>query len=287
MSTQYNGQSGNVTIAASLTISSMSGAPTNPTLITTSTSHGLTTGDFVDVSGVDGNTAANGIWKATVTSPTQISIPVASNGTYAGPNGVVSPLTIGATYAIPSDGDTRNAASVDVALEALGDRTAFLVRATGGRKLVGVQAFNTNNPGFGTTWGTILSTSTSWTVSGASPWVVVFPVVAGGIASDVIEATLTTAGSLAGASSFVGVSLGYAIAFQGGTFTPAKIPGAASYLPTAGGLVVSSGFLTAPQTGNLRLYVGHEAQAAGSTTTNLIGDYSLVVKLWRNTGANQ
>ncbi len=54
----------------------------NPIVITTQTAHGLTSGRTVVITGVSGNTAANGTFVITVTSTTKFSIPIAGNGTY-------------------------------------------------------------------------------------------------------------------------------------------------------------------------------------------------------------
>lgn len=64
----------------------------SPIKITTSTSnpggptaHGLATGDHVTISGVEGNTGANGNWTVTVTSATQFTLDGSSgNGNYTG-----------------------------------------------------------------------------------------------------------------------------------------------------------------------------------------------------------
>ncbi len=59
-------------------------AATNATPIQiTTAAHGLTTGDRVLVSGVGGNTAANGIWSVTVVNATQFTLDTsAGNGIY-------------------------------------------------------------------------------------------------------------------------------------------------------------------------------------------------------------
>ncbi|MEE4113372.1 MAG: PilC/PilY family type IV pilus protein [Desulfobacteraceae bacterium] len=46
----------------------------SPIVVTTSTSHGLTTGNFVEIVGVEGNTAANGLHKITVQSTTTFAL---------------------------------------------------------------------------------------------------------------------------------------------------------------------------------------------------------------------
>jgi hypothetical protein len=55
---------------------------TNPIVITTSAPHGYVTGDTVFHRGIGGNTAANGTFTITVTSPTQYTIPIQGNGAY-------------------------------------------------------------------------------------------------------------------------------------------------------------------------------------------------------------
>jgi hypothetical protein len=55
---------------------------TSPVVITTTAAHGLTTGDFVFVDGVEGNTGANGHYSITVLTPTTFSL-TTSTGTGA------------------------------------------------------------------------------------------------------------------------------------------------------------------------------------------------------------
>jgi hypothetical protein len=64
-----------------LTISGASNA--SPIEITTASPNGYTTGDQVFIDGVQGNTAANGLWTVTVISPTTFSLSGSSgNGSY-------------------------------------------------------------------------------------------------------------------------------------------------------------------------------------------------------------
>ncbi len=64
-----------------LTVTAASNA--NPINITTSSPHGLITNQFIGVYGVVGNTAANGGWTVTVTSPTTFNLNgAAGNGAY-------------------------------------------------------------------------------------------------------------------------------------------------------------------------------------------------------------
>ena len=56
---------------------------TSPIVITTSAAHDMTTGDYVFLDQVGGNTAANGLWAVTVTSTTSFSLNTSvGNGAY-------------------------------------------------------------------------------------------------------------------------------------------------------------------------------------------------------------
>jgi hypothetical protein len=67
--------------ALNLTVQSTSGNLVSPITITTTTNHGLTTGQTVTISSVTGNTNANGTWTATVTGLNTFTIPATGNGT--------------------------------------------------------------------------------------------------------------------------------------------------------------------------------------------------------------
>lgn len=73
--------------AAVLTISGFTfggSGPTYTATATTSTAHGLTTGNSVTISGATGNTSVNGIFTVTVTTTTQFTITVTSNASVTG-----------------------------------------------------------------------------------------------------------------------------------------------------------------------------------------------------------
>lgn len=78
------------TPAASGLISTISVA--NPSIITTTSAHGLTTGQLINLSGTNSTPNVNGVFPITVTSSTAFSIPV--NVTVAGSNGswAISPI---------------------------------------------------------------------------------------------------------------------------------------------------------------------------------------------------
>lgn len=69
----------------SVTVTKTISGATNatPIEVTTTTSHGFTTGNFIVISGVAGNTAANGWWDITVTSATKFTLNTSvGNGSY-------------------------------------------------------------------------------------------------------------------------------------------------------------------------------------------------------------
>lgn len=133
MSTQYNGKPANVSVPAAINITSSTG--TTPISITAA-AHGLTSGDFVLVSNHAVNTSANGIWQVTVDDANTFRL-LTSVFTAAGAaTGTVQPLTLSPTFATPSDGDDMSAASVNVALDATGDRTSYLGVRSGAWRVV-------------------------------------------------------------------------------------------------------------------------------------------------------
>lgn len=127
MSTIINGDPSTVSNSTSKTVTNATNA--SPIVITTSTAHGFATGDNVNISGVGGNTAANGDFVITVLTSTTFSLDSSTgSGAYTSGGTVVDKSLLPA-FTIPSDGDTRNAASVNVAFQALADRTQFLNEA--------------------------------------------------------------------------------------------------------------------------------------------------------------
>lgn len=125
MSSVINGDASTVTSDVVRTITAASN--TSPIVVTTSVSHGYSTGDTVVVSGVTGNTAANGSWAIIVTSNTQFSLTTSvGNGAYVSGGSALN-VALSPPFTIPSDGDGPiEAADVNVAFEALADRVQYL-----------------------------------------------------------------------------------------------------------------------------------------------------------------
>jgi ubiquitin-activating enzyme E1-like protein len=132
MPTNYTGDS--TAAYASLTATVTGATNASPIVIQTSAPNNFNTGDTVVVANVNGNTAANGQYVITVVDTTHFSLNGSSgSGTYTS-GGTADDISLGPAFQIPSDGDTRNASSVNVALEALANRSqllATLLRSVG------------------------------------------------------------------------------------------------------------------------------------------------------------
>lgn len=124
MSTVISGSSGTVQNNSTRTVSGATNA--SPIVVQTTAPHGYATNNVVQITGVTGNTAANGTWRVTVIDSTHFSLTGSvGNGAYGG-GGTSVDTSLTPAFTIPSDGDARNAASVNVAFEMLADRTQFL-----------------------------------------------------------------------------------------------------------------------------------------------------------------
>jgi hypothetical protein len=160
MGTQYNGIPSRITLPGSVNISSMTGSGVNPIVANTASPHGLTTGDKVRLFDCIGNTAANGTWDCTVTGASQFTIPTTGNGTYSALlPGSVQPLTYGSTFQVISDGDLLSASNLNVAPEALGDRTALDIVSTGAWKLAATGSTGAESYTIATNYFTIVTPS--------------------------------------------------------------------------------------------------------------------------------
>lgn len=112
------------------TVSSVNSTTNTTPIVLTAFSHGLNTGDYFYVVGADDPNANGQFMAGTVTTDTVVLLlrPGGNNtvGTLAGgSNGTLVPQTYGTTFQIPSGGDKPNAASINVSLEAIADRTSY------------------------------------------------------------------------------------------------------------------------------------------------------------------
>lgn len=155
MPTTYNGLPGNEARKAPLTITNATNAiAPNPIQITTSAAHGLTSGEYVYIYGVQGNLAANGRFYIAVTGVTtftlyssfvagNVSGPVSGSGAYVGTGAnVCQPLAWNVAGTLPDDGDALNATAINTPLEGNFDRETWLLGRAANYALSGVYKDN-------------------------------------------------------------------------------------------------------------------------------------------------
>lgn len=292
MSTQYNGNAENTlsNLPASVNIASSTNA--NPIVITTSAVHGLTTNDFVSVNGHQVNTSANGTWQATVLTTHTYSIPSAGVGV-GGATGTSQSLAAGPTYAIPSDGDAITAASVGVALEAIGDRTAFHEAGMSVLKFVGptgvllstdiMSGWDSFTPAalVDGTWNA-LTGGTVWTIPGNNVQ-----------ALDYIEISVDlSCNILQTAAKFNQLSLFASVTPPGGADTYIQVPASQRVFQVAQFTnnecfpIRLFGAISAPNSGGLKVTLaGWPVQHSSISVWSFIGAYVVNVNIWRPTGA--
>lgn len=141
MSLVYTGNPANVTTPLARTITNATNA--TPIVITTSADHLFATFDRVKIEGVGGNTAANGTWAITKLTATTFSLDGSvGNGAYTS-GGTATNHALTPQFTIPSDGDVPDAASVNVALQALADRTQALAARLGAPTVYNIIASGT------------------------------------------------------------------------------------------------------------------------------------------------
>ncbi len=190
----------------------------------------------------------------------------------------------GASLTIPSDGDKRNAASVNVALQALADRTTWLKnRTAGASRLISVAQFGTAGATNATFW-----TAPNWPataiflVGGA----VTLATIGGTVVGDVIEAVFTTTmsfGSILAASYVADVRLEY---FEN-AFSPGAMGALQTFQPVASaatGYTMSTSMATTravANAGTFSVCVNGCVPTGTANNWNGIHAWSLIVKQWR------
>ena len=178
MATTYTGIPGNVTTytTSPAAVFSTTGNNVSPIVITTTGAHNFQTGDRVQILGVTGNTNANsGInspWSISVLTPTTFSLSSSvGNGAYVS-GGLCFDLSLSPAFTLPSDGDVFSVAGVNVALQALGDRTQMLGKivlsgagyAGASAALIGQYVGGTNDDTWAS-WNSGNAANGSWQVS--------------------------------------------------------------------------------------------------------------------------
>jgi hypothetical protein len=311
MAVTYTGIPGNAAPPAPSTISAIGlGGP--PITITTTLAHGLTTGDVVDIRGIQGNagTNVNRQWVATVTGGSTFTIPVASSGTYTS-GGTVQALKLAPSYTYPSDGDADNQASILAWAKATGDRTQFLAGGVGVAKLAGRLVYSQSDIGNTTTWASRSVTTV------ANTWYSM------GVSAGTLIANTDQAGCLSSAGGQPPIAIdGWYPALDCGRIsmctdalasaTPMRFGLWYAVGPTGGALpafpaaynqiaYTSAHVSASPESINLEGLVPHTSAGgtlyllpafyslavATGVTIGLIGDTCLIVECWRTTGMFQ
>lgn len=291
MSTQYNGVPANVNFVGATGITSSTAA--NPSVVV-ATAHGMTTGDRARIVAHQTNTAINGTWDVTVIDANTFSVPILGIGGGGGATGDVIPLSNGATAPTPSDGDNEAAASVDVMLQALADRTARHVAAVGQYKLLyQTLGFGGSATGFYSlaTWakGTDTTGLTAIGMTNNSGGALVLPFLSSNVGvqvGDVVLCQLDTTAEALVAGCYM--ELWSVTDVPGGPGTAAKVVGSTKLLsalasPTP---VTLRGWSTIATNGYWEPLLFMAGQAPNAQLL-LQGDWTMTLQLWRPTGYPQ
>lgn len=107
-----------VTVQGAVALSSTTGVGVSPVVVTSSAAHNYATGDIVTISGVTGNTNANGTFPITVLSSTTFSLPasVVANGTGASGSSLKSPMDTAYVQMLVTQGGTIGTGPIGVQL---------------------------------------------------------------------------------------------------------------------------------------------------------------------------
>ncbi len=322
MPTSYDGKPGNITTESPLTVTGASN--TNPIIITVSGSlpaefyqsgglGGTPAAPTVHIADVGGNLNANGIFPATPTGPSTFSIPIAGSGAWTS-GGTVQPLYLKTLYAVPSDGDSDNAASITDWATKTGDRTQFLASLAGPNKHirnVAVVSTLTNSLwcNFSGAVGTgapqqFSSSGAGWTTAMGSflllPTVAsVPPVFAVGniVEFDMLEFSINT-GFSGNNNTSCKLAIYFALAAPGAAAPTwptdyAQVPGGSAYLDSGGSTVtaqVSVHGIVGPMFTGANVYFQPIYYTDASGTSNAsycFGDTTVTVDIYRPTGMPQ
>jgi hypothetical protein len=203
----------------------------------------------------------------------------------------VQSLQVGASYAVPSDGDPANAASVNVAFDTLGDQTAFLAQATGFYKLANLYTFPLQDDAVtAVQWQIATGAGNTWTAATTGGKVAT---ISGLAIGDLLELEFDAAWMFINSNSLTyGVSLATANYAPGATPpAPTRLAGSAQVANVIG--------TTTPLELPLRIGGTKRVTVAGSIDVWLMGltgaastvlvskESFLTAKVWRATGMLQ
>lgn len=287
MSTQENGIASNVSRPTSVAIASTTVAVATPIVVTTSAPHLLTTGDTVFVRGVLHDIPANGVFVVTVIDATNVSLDgsVGSGAGGAEIGATIQSLGFNSTFAIPADVvDALNAASVNVAFEALADRTALLGKQFGRYYLVDHNVSKADDDTDASWSSTVCTGAGAWGALNTPAQVEII----GARTGDLIEIQFNATYSItSGGTHAPKIALGWQAGLLG---TPSKLLSSAAWLApgsavTDSGTAHIGGLFAVPSSPSGLDYVTVLAYywSASGPTLDFLGDYNLSAKLWRAT----
>lgn len=293
MSTFYNGVAGNETAAVTKNISSSTNA--SPIEVTTSANHGFTDGDRVEIVSHSTNTAANGLWTITIVSATKFTLNGSTGNGVGGATGTVKSLNLLPVFQLPSDGDNRNAASVNVALEDAADRSAWLTERVGNYRVHQLWRSQLADDATFAMWSKDTATNAGYVrIAGAGGGVAAdaFTGVTGYpdiINNDWVEVAFTcNVDTTVAGHGKTGIAIGYELFDYGAAVgpTPTKVNGSGQLiLDNIAGVPVTLyqqfKFTGLTRGKRLQLYALAVGFAAGATGFQLIGDACWTCKILR------
>ena len=294
MSSYYNGVAGNETAASTKNVSSSTNA--TPIEITTTAAHGFTDGDRVEIVSHSTNTNANGIWTIVIVSSTKFTLTGSTGNGVGGATGTCKLLNLLPTFQLPSDGDDRNAASVNVALEDAADRAAWLSERVGNYRLHQLWRSQMNNDAAFAFWSKDTASNAGYTRIAGAGGGVAADAFSGGtgypdiINNDWVEINFNcTVDTASGAGhGKTAIAIGYELFDYGGAVgpTPVKVNGSGMLvLDNIAGVPVTLTqqfkFTGLTRGQRLQVYALAVGFAGGATAFWLIGDACWTVKVFR------
>jgi len=273
----------------------------SPIVVQTTAPHGAQDGDTVRVEGHQGNTAANGLWLASVVDSTHVAL-LTSTGTSTGSGvgtatGQFYDYAINPLLTIPSDGDLANGASVKPAFAGCFNAVPFLYERAGKYQLRQNYIVNTSGT-FVSAWATqVVPKTSTWTVITGTTGLLnsgllgYAPVWKGETDFfdyiDILFST-TEANDCATAGD---IGLGLGISLNGGAYsllpgsTQAVIVDSVPVGVHLAGYAVATGATAAQgQTFDLCIMGYCASGAATAATVQLMGDWTLNVRHYRPNG---
>jgi len=286
MSSTYRGVPGNEAFASSVAISSSTNA--TPIEITTSSAHGLKTGDRVRIVGHTVNLAANGIWAITWVSSTKFTLDTSVGVGVGAGTGNVYPYGFSLAVTIPDDGDPATASSINVPNEANLDRVAFLAERVGAWRFK-ERAYVTKagaGPGSSITASTTCSVNAWAFDSNADGAWAVRPSVYVDV-NDYVEVELTGTVQVESLpTTNLALGIGFIFREHGAAFSSATIAMQDGYQQfeyshVLGFHLKARGYLAGITRGAVLYPVLMNYGIAGATKYYLLGDLSATAKVWR------